>query len=125
MTELPEPVASYIRAYNAIDVAGMLACLSDDVMFQNISDGEVTAEATSKDAFEAMSKMGAEAFSAREQKVIGAITVADTTLVEIAYTAVVAADLPNGWKAGQELAFTGASLFVHRDGKICRLVDQS
>ena len=33
------------------------------------------------------------------------------TMVEIDYTATVAADLPNGWKAGQQLAFTGASYF--------------
>jgi len=38
---------------------------------------------------------------------------------------VVAIDLPNGWKAGQSLSFTGASAFRIRDGKIASIVDES
>jgi hypothetical protein len=54
-----------------------------------------------------------------------AITVADTTLVEIDYAATVAADPPEGWTAGQRIALRGASLFRVRDGLIDRLIDES
>jgi ketosteroid isomerase-like protein len=103
----------------------MLACLADNVHFQNISGGEVTAEARDKQRFADMARFGASSFETRHQKVTNAITVAGTTLAEIDYSAVVATDLPNGWKAGQKLAFTGASSFHVEGGRIVRIVDES
>ena len=125
MTDLPEPIAAYLRAYNAKDVAGMLACLAEDVVFRNVSGGVVDAEARGREAFGRMAAFGAEAFASRAQTVTQALTVWDTTLATIAYEAVVARDLPNGWRAGQALSFTGASLFRLRDGLVAELVDQS
>lgn len=125
MANLPAVIRAYIDAYNDNNVAGMLMCLSDEVSFRNISGGEVTAETSDKQSFEALAKFGVAAFETRHQTLTTAITVADTTLAEIAYSAVVAIDLPNGWKAGQQLAFSGASLFRVEDGKIVCLVDES
>lgn len=125
MSELPAPIAAYLRAYDARDVPGMIACLAEDVRFCNISAGAVTAQADDREAFRAMAEFGATAFSSRRQRVTSAITVADTTLVRIAYEAVVARDLPNGWRAGQSLAFEGASLYRLRDGLIVELIDES
>lgn len=125
MQELPDLIATYIAAYNRKDVAGMVACLASDVIFRNVSGEEVTAEASNKQSFEEMAKFGVSAFETRHQKVTNAITVAGTTLVEIDYTAVVATDLPNGWTAGQKLAFSGASAFQVKDGKIVSIVDES
>lgn len=122
---IPAVIAAYIAAYNARDVDGMLDCLADEVVFRNLSAGQVTAEAIGKLSFAQMAHAGAAAFSTRRQAVTQAITVADTTLVEIDYTATVAADLPNGWKAGQGLAFVGASLFRIRSGQIVEIIDQS
>jgi len=125
MNILPEPIETYIEAYNRMDVDGMLACLAEDIVFQNMAGGAVTAEATSKHGFEEMARQGVAAFRSRRQVVTASITVADTTVVEIDYEAVVATDLPNGWKAGQALSFTGASLFELQNGKIARIIDQS
>lgn len=80
MANLPHVIEAYIAAYNRKDIERMLACLSDEVSFRNISDGEATAEASDKPSFEAMSKFGVSAFRSRHQKVTNAITVADTTL---------------------------------------------
>jgi len=44
-------IRDYIIAYNNFDVPGMIRHLSDDVIFQNISKGEVTLEITGKEAF--------------------------------------------------------------------------
>lgn len=125
MTKLPKEIEAYIDAYNAIDVDGMLACLAEDVHFQNISAGEVNAETHGRSAFEELARMGAAAFSSRRQTVTHAITVADRTMATIDYRATVAADLPNGWKAGQSVAFSGASYFELKDGRIARIVDES
>lgn len=125
MSDLPALVADYINAYNAMNVEGMLACLADDVSFRNYSGEELTAEASGKQSFEELARFGVSAFLRRKQTVTNAITVVDTTLVEIDYFAVVAKDLPNGWKTGQEISFSGASRFQIRDGQIISIVDQS
>jgi ketosteroid isomerase-like protein len=125
MRPLPDVIARYIAAYNDRDVDAMLACLAETIHFENRAGGIVTAAADDKAAFAAMAHAGVTAFAERRQTVRHAITVGDTTLVEIDYAATVAVDLPNGWSAGQRLAFRGASLFRVRDGLIDRLVDES
>ncbi len=125
MSHLPPVIADYITAYNAMDVAAMLRCLSDEVHFRNFAGTELTAEAKGRAEFEALAKAGVTAFRERQQTVRRTITVADTTIVEIDYAAVVAMDLPNGWAAGQTLSFSGASCFRVADGKIVALDDQS
>jgi hypothetical protein len=45
--------------------------------------------------------------------------------IQIDYKSVVAVDLPNGLKAGQELNLKGSSFFEFKDGKILKLVDIS
>lgn len=122
---LPAPIAAYLRAYNAKDVPAMLDCLAEDVVFLNVSGGVVDVRADGKRAFAEMAERGAAAFSSRRQAVIRAMTVWDTTLAVIDYAAVVAQDLPNGWRAGQALSFRGASAYRLRDGRIVELVDES
>jgi hypothetical protein len=125
MADLPKPIESYIAAYNAIDVDAMLACLTDDVHFRNIAEGTVNAETRGKSEFATLARAGAGAFAARCQTVTHSITVAERWMVEIDYAATVAVDLPNGWKAGQELAFRGASYFELSGGLISRIIDES
>lgn len=125
MRPLPDVISRYIAAYNDRDVDAMLACLAETIRFENRSGGIVTATSDDKPAFAAMAHAGVTAFAERRQTVLHAITVGDTTLVEIDYAATVAVDLPNGWTAGQRLAFRGASLFRVRDGLIDRLIDES
>ena len=125
MRPLPDVIARYIDAYNRKDVDGMVACLTDSVRFENRTGGAVTATATDKARFADMARAGAALFAERRQTVRRAITVADTTLVEIDYAATVAADPPEGWTAGQRVALRGASLFRLRDGLIDQLVDES
>ncbi|MEM1363242.1 MAG: nuclear transport factor 2 family protein [Pseudomonadota bacterium] len=125
MDTLPKPIVAYLKAYNAKDVPAMVDCLSDDALFRNISEGAVTAETHGKQAFEALAEQGAAAFSERRQDVTNAITVADTTLMEVDFTATVAMDLPNGWKAGQTLRFSGRSAVILKNDKIISLIDEA
>lgn len=124
MRPLPDVISRYIAAYNDRDVDAMLACLAETIRFENRASGIVTATTEDKAAFAVMAREGVAMFAERRQTVRHAITVGDTTLVEIDYAATVAADLPNGWTAGQRLAFQGASLFQARNGLIDRLVDE-
>lgn len=125
MGDLPEVIAAYVAAYNGKDVEVMIACLAEEVVFRNLSGGVVTAETAGRPDFETLARHGAAAFATRRQTVTHAITVAGTTLAEIDYGAVVAADLPNGWVAGQAAQLSGATLFRVREGRIVEIVDQS
>ena len=125
MRPLPDVIARYIAAYNDRRVDAMLACLAETVRFENRTGGMVTATAINKADFAAMAHASVAAFAERRQTVRHAITVGDTTLVEIDYVATVAADLPNGWTAGQRLNFQGASLFRVRGGLVDLLIDES
>lgn len=125
MMVLPEVIERYIAAYNEKNIAAMLTCLAEDVVFLNVSDGVVTAETSGKQAFAELAELSAQAFETRKQRVTNAISVGDTTLAEIEFFARVAADQPNGWKTGQSLQFNGASAFRIKDGLIVSIVDES
>lgn len=125
LTSLPSVIQAYIRAYNDRDTGAMLACLAPDIAFSNISGNQVTASAAGKTEFGKMAEAALGYFAARKQTVVNAITVADTTLIEVDYHATMAMDLPNGWKKGEEISLKGRSLFDLKDGQILRLVDQT
>lgn len=125
MDPVPEIVQRYIAAYNAQNVEAMLACLTDDVRFENLSDGTVTAATTGKEAFARLAGQSVGLFSEREQVVEGCIAAGPRVALRIRYSATVAADLPNGWRAGQQVGLQGASFFTLRDGLIAELADIS
>lgn len=125
MREIAPVISDYLAAYNAIDVDGMLACLADDVVFRNVSSGETSVDTRGKTQFAELARVGAAAFRTRQQSVRHHVAMADRAMLAVDFTAVVAADLPNGWKAGQQLVFEGASYFELRDGKIAVIVDES
>ena len=125
MDSVPTIVARYIDAYNRMNVQAMLDCLSGDVRFINRSNGEVTNETHGIEAFRALAEQGVELFAEREQTILDCIAIEDRAAVRIGYRAKVKADLPNGWKAGQEIEMTGTSFFVISEGKISEVIDAS
>lgn len=125
MDPIPTIVTDYLAAYNARDVAGMVRCLSDDVHFVNMSGGAVSAETNGIDAFTALAHQGVAVFAQRTQTVTNCIACNGHVTLRIDYRAMVAVDLPNGWKAGQEIRLDGVSVFTLRNGTITELVDIS
>ncbi len=125
MPEISETICRFISAYNALNVEEMMHYVTDDVEFQYILNGEITAHTHSKKAFEDLAIQGASVFKRRNQTVIKFISVSNMTLMEISYEAIVAADLPNGWKAGQEISYSGSSAYILRNNKIMKIIDQT
>jgi steroid delta-isomerase-like uncharacterized protein len=125
MDQLPAVVHGYIEAYNRKDVSRMLSCFADDVVFENVSNGAVTMRTEGKEALGALAQQAAQAFVERRQTVKSLVASDHGVALEIVYDAVVALDLPNGWKAGQSIHLRGASFFRLRDGLIAELIDIS
>ncbi len=115
----------YLDAYNAFDVEGMMATLHPDVEFENVSGGEVNASASGADAFRQMAEQATELFTSRQQTVTAFDPSGPGASVEIDYEGVLAADIPNGMKAGETLRLTGRSEFEFADGQISRIRDIS
>ena len=118
-------VKSYIRAYNAFDIEGMLANLHDEIIFRNISNGKVTLEIKGSDAFRNQAEKAASFFSEREQKIENFVFIGDRCEITINYQAVLAADLPNGLKKGDKIELKGTSIFRFADGRISEIEDIS
>ena len=125
MDSVPTIVARYIDAYNRMNVQAMLDCLSVNVRFINRSNGETTNETHGIEAFRALAEQGVQLFAEREQTILDCIAIDDRAAVRIGYRAKVKTDLPNGWKAGQEVKMTGTSFFMISEGKISEVIDAS
>ena len=125
MDSVPTIVARYIDAYNRMNVQAMLDYLSGDVRFINRSNGEMTNETHGIEAFRALAEQGVQLFAEREQTILDCIAIDDRAAVRIGYRAKVKTDLPNGWKAGQEIEMTGTSFFMISEGKISEVIDAS
>ena len=123
--EQRELIDRYILAYNRLDVAGMLALLHPDVEFRNVSGGEVDATASGVEQFGRMAEASTALFSSRRQEVVDLRVEEDRAVVDIRYEGVLAADLPNGMRAGETLRLEGRSEFGFRDGRIDRIADYS
>lgn len=118
-------VADYVAAYNAFDVEGMLALFTPDVRFENHAGGRLTAEADGVNAFRALAEAAAVLFAQREQRITTLDVSGDTARAAIAWSGVLAADVPGGPAAGERLELVGYTEFGFRDGRICRIVDRS
>ncbi len=115
----------YLTAYNSFDIDAMMATIHPDVEFKNVSGGEVNATASGAEEFRRLAEQSQVLFSSRRQTVTAFESGEDEAVIEVAYEAVLAADLPNGMKAGETLRLDGRSEFVFRDGRIHQLTDCS
>lgn len=122
---LPDIVARYIHAYNTLDVDGLVATMTDDVVFENISNTSNPTRTHGKAALEKLARGTATVFQSRHQLVTDAVVSGDQVALVIKFEAVVKRDLPNGWRAGQTLSLVGASFFTLRDGLIAHVIDLS
>lgn len=120
-----QTIERYIAAYNDFDIDGMLAVVHPDVLFRNMSGGEVNAETNGAEAFRQLAEQSKGLFVSRCQKVTRFDIRDEAATVEIDYEGVLAMDLPNGMKAGDILRLQGRSEFEFRDGKLLRITDYS
>ena len=115
----------YIAAYNRFDIDAMVDLVHPDVVFQNIAGGKVDAEATGAVQFRELALQSKALFAFRHQKVTVCRFTADAVAVDIVFEGVLAADLPNGIKAGEKFKLEGQSYFGFKDNRIFRITDVS
>jgi predicted ester cyclase len=118
-------IENYVLAYNGFDIEKMLTDLHDEIIFKNISNGEITLEIEGLEAFRAQAAQVVNIFAEREQKIKNMVFSADDCEIDIDYQATLAADLPNGLKTGDKIELKGKSIFRFAGGKITEIQDIS
>ncbi len=122
---LDDVIARYIQSYNARDIDGMLDCVTDDVVFENISNAGGSMRLDGKDMMRQVAELSGNAFSYRRQRLINMVSGAGKAAAEIEFEGKAAVDLPNGVKAGETVKVRGASFFEFRGNLLCRIADYS
>ncbi len=118
-------IQEYIEAYNAFNVDAMLKNLHHGIEFKNISDGAVNVQLNGIEAFRLQAEQAQQFFQMREQRITNFTFDRDAVTVEVDYQAVMAIDLPNGMKKGDQIHLQGKTIFRFQDEKITSITDIS
>ncbi|WP_299104128.1 nuclear transport factor 2 family protein [uncultured Tenacibaculum sp.] len=118
-------IGRYIKSYNEFDVEGMVEGLAENIVFENIANESVTLRTEGIEEFVQQAKMATKYFKSRQQTVETWRFNDSNVIVEIAYKAILAIDLPNGLKKGDSLELKGISEFEFENQKIVRITDRS
>ena len=124
-TVLDEIIRRYIASYNDRNIDGMLACVTDDVVFENISNAGQSMRLDGKVMMRQVAEVSGNAFSYRRQRLTNLVTGTSTAAAEIEFEGRAAVDLPNGIRAGETVRVRGASFFEFRGPLLCRIADYS
>ncbi|MDQ0273751.1 nuclear transport factor 2 family protein [Cytobacillus purgationiresistens] len=124
-SEIKEIIDNYVEAYNSFDVPGMVKLLHKDILFRNISNGEVNMETSGTQKFRELAEKSTKFFSSRRQTIIDCSAIDDKIEVIIDYEGILAVDLPNGLKTGEKMQLKGKSVFRIEKGKISLIEDYS
>jgi hypothetical protein len=125
MTNREKIIESYIEGYNQFNVTKMITSFDKRVVFENIQNDSVTLSLTGLEAFKQQADKAKTFFSERKQTIRSFKHTGNKTEIEIDYHAVVAVDLPNGLKKGQELSLSGKSVFEFHNDRVIKLTDIS
>lgn len=118
-------IESYIDAYNSFDIDRMLSDMHDNIIFENISNGEINLVTNGLEELRNQAEQAKQLFKERRQKITDIKFNADQVEVQIDFSGVLAVDFSNELKAGQFIELKGNSVFRFKDNKIVELKDIS
>ena len=118
-------VKKYIKGYNAFDIDMMLSSLHEDVVFENITNGEISLSIKGISNFKKQAQSAMKMFSSRHQNITGFYIEGVDIVVEIEYSGILAKDLSKDLKKNDEIKLKGKSIFTFTNDKISKIVDIS
>ena len=114
-----------MEAYNCKNVAGMLDCVAEDVVFRNMSGGMVNMEIYGRSSLEELANKTRDLFKTRTQIIKGINFMGEKVRTDVRFEAVFAMNLPNGVKKGDKMKVDGYSEYDFRNGLISYIADCS
>lgn len=121
---LPTIIKSYLDAYNRKDVAALVACVANDVVFENVSNVGQSIKLEGRAAFAELAEQAVTMFTTRHQAIRNAVVDGNRVALEVDWTGTPAIDL-GPMKAGEPVAMRGASFMTIAGGMLTRIVDLS
>ena len=121
---LPDVVQRYLDAYNRRDVAALVACVSESVVFENVSNGAAPLRLDGRTAFAHLAAQAAETFPVRRLQVRTAVVSGDRVALEVDWSGTPSVDI-GGVRAGETMTLRGASFFRIADEALVSIVDLS
>ena len=125
MNEQKKVVENYIKSYNDFDINGMTKDLTENVVFENVSNGNVELRTEGITEFTKQAESANQYFTERKQTIETWEFDDSKVIIEIDYEAILAIDLPNGMKTGDTLKLKGKSEFEFENEKIKNITDIS
>jgi len=121
---LPSVIERYLSAYNKGDVAALVGCVDEGIVFENISNSGPSTAIEGREAFARLAAEAATMFTSRNQSVRTAVVSGNMVALEVDWSGTPANDI-GPMKAGVSVAIRGASFITITNGKIVRIVDIS
>ncbi len=125
MKQKIEIIQAYINAYNTFDISGMLKDLHTNIIFENYESETLTLATQGIKEFETQAKKAALLFQSRMQRIVDISKNENEVVVAINYHGILAVDISEEVKKGEEITLNGKSIFFFRDQKISKIIDIS
>lgn len=122
--DLPLVVIEYLAAYNRSDPTALIACVSDDIVFENVSNSGGSIKVVGRPAFAALAVQAASMFTSRRLNVANSVRQADRIALEVEWLGVPSVDIP-GMPEGREVRLRAATFMTLKDDLIISIVDLS
>ena len=121
---LPTIIQRYLDAYNRKDVAALVACVADHVVFENVSNSGQSIKIEGRTAFAELAEQAATMFTTRHQAISNAVVDGSRVALEVDWTGTPPIHL-GLMKAAEQVSMRGASFMTIADGRLTRIVDLS
>ena len=118
-------VENFIDAYNRSDISGMLKDLHQNIIFENISNGQVDLRTSGIEEFKKQAETSKTYFRERHMKILNMTFGSDSVEANIDYTGVLAKDLSDELRSGDTLRIKGRSVYKFMGKKIISIRDFS
>src|SRR5262249_5373210 len=114
-----------VDLYNSNDVEGMLACCTDDVVFETVTNPGGAIRLTGKDEMREVLVATTRAFRERRHQVIAIIVDGERAAAETVFSGVAAAELGGNVRLGEHISIRGPTIFERKGDRLARICDYS
>lgn len=108
----------YYKSYNEFNIGGMIKNIHEDIVFQNIADGEVNFELKNKESFKKQIEQAFALFKNREMKIIEQKFGDNMVENKIQFKGVLAMDVSDELKKYDLIKVQSKVIFKFKNGKI-------
>ena len=123
---MKEAVKNYIEAYNTFNIDSMLVDLDENVIFESINNGETNLIIEGVSNFKQQAVLAATYFTTRHQEILEMKTEENCVTAKIHYSSILAKDLAENIKKGDEMNLIGTlTFYFNENNKIIKIEDRS